>query len=112
MADLAVGDVVVTVAVDRQRIGRFKAVKATVVFGDGSKTYPAGGVPMPALSSFTLDREIWQWNYLDEMSADGLTYKYDATNHKIRIFTGGTEHTGGSTVVTNNTTLVVRVWGR
>ena len=85
MADLAASDVTVTmVRKDKMRKTRMNLV--TIAFGDGAKTYPANGVPMPALSSrkFGLEREM-DLQFL-EVPQDGYVYKYDRTNRTIRMY--------------------------
>ena len=87
MANLASTDVTVTIAqANRHILGKIKMAEGTVAFGDGALTYPNGGVPMPAIGNFGMNKELSSLNIMDS-SADGLIYKYDQDNHKIKIFT-------------------------
>jgi hypothetical protein len=62
-----------------------KRYDAEISFGDGALTYPAGGIP--------LDKGLLGFrNYLkdlvlvDASNGDGLIYKFDKSNQKIRIY--------------------------
>jgi hypothetical protein len=107
MADLAATDVTVTISNrDKNIFGpppAKKAVIAQLEFGDGSKLYPSGGVPLPAKEQFGFKREV-AFGRIEDAPGDGFVYKYDRSNHKIRIYTMGivTDATGGS--VLNNDT--------
>lgn len=85
MADLAVDDVtVVLVLQDRTRRRRINDV--TVAFGDGSKTYPTNGVPLPtSLRGFGLSREIDRV-FIQQPASGGIVYTYDPTNHTVRMW--------------------------
>jgi hypothetical protein len=91
MAAIASSNVTVTVNVGNREIAGGGAGKnltlATVAFGNAALTYPTGGVPLPDKSRFGFHRAI-------EFAAiqgplDGFVYKYDAANHKIKIYTQG-----------------------
>ncbi len=58
-----------------------------MVFGDGAKTYPAGGVPLPEIESFGLTNHIDTLQV--EVPALGYDVRYDKTNHKLRIYEQG-----------------------
>lgn len=83
MGDLVSTNVTLTRLV-KHRVGLLKQRIHQVAFGNGALLYPSGGVPLPALSYFELDHvdffDLWA------ETIDGLTYKYDKTNHKVRIF--------------------------
>lgn len=83
MAAITSSDVTVTVRY-RERIGKKTRVMATVSFGDGALTYPSGGVPLPAKSYFRLS-SIDAF-HIEAPSGNGYVYKYDAANHKIKMF--------------------------
>jgi len=101
MADLTSSDVTVTRSVRDLDIGHGRLSKnmsiVSVAFGDGSKTYPSGGVPLPAIGNFGFQQQV-DFCAVQEPSANGFTYKYDNTNHKIRIYTQGV--VTGSTAAT------------
>jgi hypothetical protein len=78
----------VTVTVNERRIygtGKKRRNRVTLTYGDGAKTYPTGGVPMPAQGSFGMTRQLDYLSVIDQSVADGFVYKYDVTN-KFKIF--------------------------
>lgn len=89
MADLTAANVAVTLEdIDRSPDGRvgYKTYPK-VVFGNASLTYPAGGIPMPALGAFgfhfVIDRVFI------EQPANGYIYHFDRANLLLRIFQEG-----------------------
>jgi len=90
MADLAATDVTI-VMLERRIEARKKINDCTVAFGDSALTYPAGGVPMPAKASFGMVRNLDILRIYDPANANGYVYKYDRTNHKIRIYQSASE---------------------
>lgn len=60
----------------------------SITFGNGSLTYPAGGVPLPDKSVFGFKKQIDRI-FIQQPAANGFVYKYDRANHKIKIFTQG-----------------------
>ena len=99
MAHFANTDVTVTIAARDREIAGATAGRnmtlASVAFGDGALEYDTGGVPLPAIGTFGFRKEI-AMGLIQQPSANGFYYKYDATNRKIKIFTQGV--TTGSTV--------------
>ena len=86
MVALVAGDV--TVTVNERRIygtGKKRRNRVTLAYGDGAKTYPAGGIPMPVLGIFGMTRQLDYLAVIDQ-SGDGFVYKYDATNNKMKIY--------------------------
>jgi hypothetical protein len=83
MADLASTNVTLT-RLAKHRVGLLKQRVYQLAFGDGALTYPTGGVPLPPLSQFELSSVVFF--ALRPVTIDGLTYKYDKANHKVRIF--------------------------
>ena len=86
MPALAASDVTVTITQQRKVNGsptrRHNGV--TVAFGDGSLTYPTGGVPMPAGGSFGMPNLVVESMSIDDQSAGlGYAYTYDETNNKL-----------------------------
>jgi hypothetical protein len=88
MPSIAVTDVTHTV-VRTQVMGQAprKVVSATLTFGDGALTYPAGGVPLDK-TKLGCPNIIESVDLVDAGSADGFIYKYDLANNKIRIYQG------------------------
>jgi len=103
MTALASTDVSVSIPVaDRNIIptGAKVISIADVTFGDGSLTYPAGGVPLPDKSMFGFKKQI-EFVAIEPPVGNGFVYKYDRTNHKIKIFTQGA--VTGSTAAADST---------
>lgn len=88
----------VTVTVERRAIeGKTMRNRVSVAFGNGTLTYPSGGVPMPAFDKFGLRRNLDFLTIFEDASGNGYVYKYDKTNNKLRIYVQGYDHgTGGS----------------
>ena len=106
MPDLVAADVTVNLATlntvagndtnrnyDIEIVGRRKRAHVAIAFGDGAKTYPAGGVPMPGYASFFLVRNLEEVALTDDASGSALSAKYDTANKKIRLFNAGAELT-------------------
>jgi hypothetical protein len=83
MTALASTDVTLSKIV-KHRVGLMKQTIHEVAFGNGALTYPSGGGPLPALSYFEMAHV--DFYDLKPVTVNGLTYKYDQANHKIRIF--------------------------
>lgn len=97
MADLTASDVTVTIR-GRVIAGNRKRVYVKLQFGDGAKTYPAGGIPLPGIGSFGLSRFQDALVIYDADDASGLLWKYDSENRKLR----GYWPTGGSGTAPTN----------
>lgn len=90
MADIASSDV--TVTVERRTIaGKTRRNRVKIQFGNGTLTYPALGVPMPAASAFGMKARLDYLTIFDEDNASGVMWKYDRVNKKLRAYfpTGG-----------------------
>lgn len=86
MTALVSADVTVTLVKRRRNNGRCYN-KVTIVFGDGAKTYPAGGIPFnKSLMGTPNDLES-----LNVFSTEGGGYQvdYDFTNQKLRLYQTG-----------------------
>ena len=101
MAGIASTDVTVTISVRDRDIAHGRAGKnitvASVTFGDGALTYPTGGVPLPAIGVFGYQREV-AFVDVQQPVGNGFDYRYDETNHKLKIRTQG--FVTGSTAAT------------
>lgn len=90
MTALASTDVTVTMNARDRDIGHGALGKnmgiASVAFGDSALTYPTGGIPLPAIGSFGMQRQL-DIGIIEQPPGDGYVYKYDRTNHKIKIYT-------------------------
>lgn len=115
MADIAASDVTYTLQegtqysspADPRNCGVYK-----VEFGDSSLTYPSGGVPLTK-AKLGCPAEIISLEILDQGDADGLLYKYDRENEKIRIYNMTAGHTHdvkiiGGTAAAGTDTLNVK----
>lgn len=84
----------------------------TLDFGNGSDTYPTGGIPLDK-QGLGLPNYIRFLNVIDS-SGDGFVYKYDAANEKIMLFV---EDDNASELVelanseTPQSTIIVQVAG-
>lgn len=88
MAAIAVTDVTATL-VGKTEIGKVsKTHVMDLTFGDGSLTYPTGGVPL-SVSKLGMKREVDAVTIVDPSSADGFVYKWDKANNKILIYAQG-----------------------
>lgn len=86
MADLAAGDVTYTL-IKRSVGDSGKMFTFSIAFGNSTLTYPSGGVPLTA-GSLGCPNTITRLNLFGPSSGDGLIYKYDTVNNKIRIYQG------------------------
>lgn len=85
MADIVAGDVTYVVTKQRKEDSSNKINNVTITFGDSSLTYPSGGVPLTK-AKMGCPNAIISGHMLQANSADGLVYKYDQVNNKIRIY--------------------------
>lgn len=95
MAALASTDVTISITKDHI-LGKQRRIIGTITFGDGSLTYPTGGVPLPAYTSFNFKRGI---DTLSIHGVNGLTtdymIQYDKTNHKLLMYEEEATAAGG-----------------
>lgn len=82
MADLTASDVTFTIR-KRDKLQNRYVVYAKLAFGDSSKTYPSGGVPITS-EKFGFVRPL----SLEVVESDGnvLMYRYDLGSETLRIF--------------------------
>ena len=93
MAALTSADVTLT-KIKKQRVGLMRESLYTVAFGDGAKTVPTNGVPLPVLSLFGLKKV--DFHQVCKISMNGYVYDYDLENHSIRIYQAGGFTPGGT----------------
>jgi hypothetical protein len=86
MADIAASNVTHTLVggTQRRKSGRYEAV-FSVVFGNGTLTYPSGGIPLTK-SKLGCPSDLEELVIMDGSNGDGYVYKWDRTNNKIRIY--------------------------
>lgn len=86
MADLAAVNVTVNlVPQDQEFMGKKRVSFPVIAFGNGVLTYPANGVPLPAMGAFGMKKEIKRV-FIEGQPGDGFIYKYDRAHHTIRIY--------------------------
>ncbi len=86
MAAIAATDVVATL-VGKTEIGNVsKSHVMNLAFGDGSLTYPTGGIPL-SVSKLGLKRNVEAVQIVG--APDGFVYKWDHVNNKVQIYTQG-----------------------
>lgn len=87
MADIAAANVTYALVKQRKEDSSNKVVNLTATFGDGSLTYPSGGIPLTA-DKMGCPNQIISVMLNNPSSSDGYVYKYDLANNKIRIYQG------------------------
>lgn len=120
MANLVAGDVTYTKRPGQDELtgsSKYRAVYS-IAFGDGTDTYPSGGVPLTK-GDLGMPNVIESLTILEDNAGDGYIYKYDDSAATIRIYQGDfsatdsqplTEFVAGTTAVPA-TTLIIDVIG-
>jgi len=85
MTALADTDVTLT-KVRKHRVGMLRHMIYDITYGNAALTTPATGVPLPALAGFGGLKTLEDWGSPNPTSPNGYVYKYDPTNHSIRIY--------------------------
>lgn len=101
MADLAATDVTVAI-VHKDLTQRRRLNLVTITLGDGSKTIPAGGVPLPALSKFGIHSDLQL--FFTNANVCGLPVDYDKTNHKLVYWMGNYDASDGPLIAATGQT--------
>lgn len=83
MADLTANDVTIGV-VHKDLSHNQKMFLVTLSVGDGAKTVPVGGIPLPSF------KNLWMWHQVIEMiitskGGSGYAFDYDRANHKLLV---------------------------
>ncbi len=76
---------------------RYKKIKA--VFGDSTSTYPSGGIPLSGLSGAGFPNVVGDVMIMDAVNGDGMLYKWDSVNNKLRIYYPAGTHTHNLSLV-------------
>lgn len=103
MGAIVAGDLTLTVNNrDRVRVNQKSMVMAHVAFTTSTQTYPATGVPLPAVGAFGMKKAI---DFVNVMSnpGDGYVVKYDKVNHSLRIYQGSAASTHTHTLTPTGT---------
>lgn len=99
MAAIAAANVTVTVNSEIRGGPKQKRNRVTIAFGNGSLTYPSGGVPMPAIGSFGMVTALDGLVMIDAHAANGFLYKFDRANRKIRIYQGDNDNASDAALI-------------
>ena len=99
MADLTASDVVVTLLPhdSYNPPGMLNTSFPTIVFGDASKTYPANGIPLPAMGLLGEFKKEIKRIIITSPPGDGYVYKWDKVNGTIRMYQGNGGTVSGAT---------------
>lgn len=78
----------VTVTISQRNVedrpGFLRHVIADLTFGDGSDTYPTGGIPLPAIGVFGFKKSIAVGLVEQPIAATSMyEWRYDRTNHTL-----------------------------
>jgi hypothetical protein len=87
MPDIASANVTYALTKQRKEDSSMKVINLSAQFGDGSLTYPSGGIPLDS-GKMGCPNQILSLNIVNPVAADGYVYKYDLANNKIRIYQG------------------------
>lgn len=85
MADIASTDVTYALLKQRKEDSSNKVINLTAAFGNASLTYPSGGIPLDK-NKMGVPNEVVSLVIDSPASGDGLIYKYDKANNKVRIY--------------------------
>lgn len=69
-----------------------------ITFGNGTLTYPAGGVPLTA-GKLGCPASLEELLLVDPANANGFVYKYDRTNQKLRIYQGDNDNVADAPLI-------------
>jgi hypothetical protein len=84
MAALVAGDVAYDIEAEQILDSGYRRRRVKISFGDGSDTYPTGGVPLTA-ADMGCANEIFSF-ILEDTSDTGFIYKYDRANVKLKMY--------------------------
>lgn len=98
MADIAAGDVTYTLVKQRKEDSGNKVINLTVAFGNGTLTYPSGGIPLTA-AKMGCPNQIISCMLNSPASSNGFVYKYDLTNNKLRIYQGDNDNAADAALI-------------
>lgn len=90
MADIAAANVTYTLNSQDYVKGLGYVNRMTIAFGNGSLTYPSGGIPLTLASLELPAGELKEFRIEEDAAGNGLIYKYDKSALKIRIYEADT----------------------
>lgn len=85
MADLASTDLTYTQLSKSIGESGYRQFQFSIAFGNSTLTYPSGGIPLTS-GKLGCPNQIRTLSIYGASSGDGITYKYDVTNNKIRLY--------------------------
>jgi len=109
MSDIAATNISVTMTPEDLEIKDQggKVSYPQISLGDGSMTYPSGGIPMPPIGKFGMEFFIKRMFINPVSPANGNTYRYIRSTNKIRIFTAtATEFSGAIPALVLDLTVI------
>lgn len=98
MADIASSDVTYTETGRPRREGGRTVRQFTVAFGNGTLTYPSGGVPLNK-AKLGCPNVIERMLVTGPASANGFVYKWDPVNEKLRIYQGDNDNAADAALI-------------
>jgi hypothetical protein len=78
---------------------KYFSLSGTMTFGDGSSTYPTGGIPITK-GQLGFRNTLRGLYFSDESSSDGYVYKFDLATLSLRIYEIGASFSSPLTEVT------------
>lgn len=86
MTALASSNITISVSQsDRHILGKLKMSMGTLSFGDRTLTYPFGGIPLPSIGSFGMNKVIKGMNISGPVN-NGFQFRYDRANHVLKAY--------------------------
>jgi len=99
MPDIAASNVTHTVQPGTNRIeSERRCALIKLDFGDGTLTYPAGGIPLTK-GKMGCPTTIDAFTFVDAANDNGFLYKYDLDATKLRIYQGDNDGTADGPLV-------------
>lgn len=98
MTALAASDVTYAVVEQSKTEDGFKKLVMTLSFGDGSLTYPTGGVPL-AIASLGCPNHVRSLTVLEDTSAVGYYPQYDSSAVTLRLFQGDNDNVADAPLI-------------
>lgn len=87
MANIAASNVTYTIVTKRRGLDSRTCSLVTLAFGDGSLTYPAGGIPI-TIGKLGCPNTVESMIPTDK-GTSGYSFSYDKTNAKLLVFRTG-----------------------
>lgn len=117
MAAIAAGNVSYTFLQQKKAADAERLNLIQVGFGNGTLTYPSGGIPLTG-ASMGLPNYVRSVDLVDPSNSDGYVYKWSQSANTIRIYQSGVESASAlplaeiaTSVAPAATTLVVSAQG-